>query len=120
MHVPHTDVYVTDDIVADDAFDTVRYAWLGGLFCCSHMTIVKKSVVEGADPGHWVLPLKHAPDSSLMCWPVAIIGKFAGTFDTVTVVKCMEPQFITVTSLDFWAAGPISVLSHPVAITQGS
>ena len=75
------------------------------------MTTVRQRVAEGVDPGHWVLPTKHAPDSSVMCWPVAITGKFAGTFDIATVVKCMEPQFITVTSLDCWEARPISVLS---------
>jgi hypothetical protein len=111
MHVPHTDFYFMDDIVAEDAFNTVRYAWLGGLFCSSHLTIVRKMVAEGVDPGQWVLPMKHAHDSSVLCWPVAITGKFAGTFDIVTVAKCMKPQFITVTSLDCWEARPISVLS---------
>ena len=32
MHVPHTDFYFMDDIVAEDAFGTVRYV---GLVVCS-------------------------------------------------------------------------------------
>ena len=112
MHQGHADLHFMVQIAEEDDFQSVRYAWLGGLFNLHHMMVVRKVDAEaGAEAEKvWFLPLKHVSDSCVIGLPVSLHGPNCGPQVVVFDPEC-KPVFFAVTGLDEWNAKAFRALS---------